>query len=303
VCGIPDFRLEPDPYISLEDDRRKGEALFIAGRSRTFESLLRHYYAVTPEDPPDLAERWTARALREVEIADGLLREAGLHPSLIDASANASDGRALLDVGCSTGALLIAARRVYSPLVGVDVAFRWLVVGQRRLEEAGVTATLVCANAESLPFDANLFDVITATDVIEHVRDAAAALSEAARAARPGARLAATANNRYAPTPEPNVHLWGVGFLPRPWQAKYVSTRRGDLHPYRIRLYSAREVDGLMKDAGWRDIQVAAAPLAAPHASRAVRSALRIYNRMASFAPSARILTLTAPRLLIRAVR
>src|SRR5438128_2224636 len=60
VCGIPDFRLAPDPYIDIEQDRAKGEALFDAGKDRTFEQLLRHYYAITREDPPDLALHWTA---------------------------------------------------------------------------------------------------------------------------------------------------------------------------------------------------------------------------------------------------
>jgi hypothetical protein len=35
--------------------------------------------------------------------------------------------------------------------VGVDVALRWLMVGQKRLQEAGVSATLVCASARHLP--------------------------------------------------------------------------------------------------------------------------------------------------------
>lgn len=372
VCGIPDFRLDPDPYIPIEDDRRKGEMLLRESAGRTFESLVRYYYSVTPDDPPDLAERWTERALREVEIASALLRDAGLRgpgsgapgsgsrapgagleaPGLggrgpgAGLGAPGSGGRApdfdtqgsqipaaqgphipvaqrfspaprpasgartpapgarsLLDIGCSTGALLIAARESHAPLVGVDVAFRWLVAGQHRLREASVDATLVCANAEHLPFADGAFETIAATDLIEHVRDGSGALGEAARVAAPSAALVATANNRYAPAPEPNVHLWGVGYLPRAWQARYVAARRRDLHPYRIQLRSAGELARICREAGWRDVRVAAAALRSPHAGAAARGVLALYNALVSRGVSARILAPVAPRLRIQARR
>ena len=80
VCGIPDFRLTPDPYIGIDEDRRKAERLCAEGERRSFEGLLRHYYAVTPEDPADLAERWIAHALAEREIASDLASAARLSP-------------------------------------------------------------------------------------------------------------------------------------------------------------------------------------------------------------------------------
>jgi hypothetical protein len=45
---------------------------------------------------------------------------------------------------------------------------------------------------------------------------------------QPGA-LFLSAVNRFSLLPEPHVGLWGVGFLPRAWQAPYVRWRgRGD---------------------------------------------------------------------------
>ncbi|HEX9367545.1 MAG TPA: methyltransferase domain-containing protein [Vicinamibacterales bacterium] len=295
VCGIPDFRLAPDPYIGIDADRRKAERLFEAGSDGTFATLVRHYYAVTPEDPPDLAARWIPRALAEPQIAGALLAEYGF---LGD---RATDG-ALLDVGCSTGGLLVAARGAFAEIVGVDVALRWLAVGRVRLREAGVDATLVCANAEHLPFPDRSFAAVTCTDTLEHVADARAALSEARRVSGPGARLLCTANNRFAPLPEPNVHLWGVGYLPRGWQAAYVRWRRRDLHPYQIRLRSAGELLALASRAGYVKPRVGAGPIVVPHAeSSGLRRVARVYNRARTIAVIEWLLSRVGPKLVLTA--
>lgn len=261
VCGIPDFRLLPDPYIGIEADRAKGAALARTIEGMTFEQAVRHYYAITPDDPADLAEIWTARALAEVEIAKRLLKHA-------------PDKHPLLDVGCSTGAALIAARGG----VGVDVAFRWLVIGALRLKKAGVDATLVCANAEHLPFNAHAFPLATCFDTLEHTNDASLTLHELRRTS---GNLLMTGNNRWAPLPEPHVHLWGVQWLPHEKQKAFVAKRRADLHPYTIQIRSAQEALKLAAGAGWRDVRVEAAPVYAPHKGSAV--ALSTYNALRRF--------------------
>lgn len=258
LSGIPDFRLFADPYIGLEEDRAKGQALAEATRGMTFAEAVRYYYSITPDDPADLAEVWTSRALAEVEIARAMLpysREAG----------------PLLDIGCSTGAVLIAA----GGGVGVDIAFRWLVLGALRLREAGVAGTLVCANAEHLPFAAGMGARVTSFDTLEHTRDARRALGEMRRV---GGTLLLTSNNRWAPLPEPHVHLWGVGWLPRSVQARYVAWRRGDLHPYRIQLRSAAEGERMAREAGWAGASAEAAPLFAPQFSGFAQRILAAYR-------------------------
>ena len=290
VCGIPDFRLAPDPYIGILEDRRKAERLFQEGADRSFEQLLRYYYAVTPEDPADLAERWIARSLAEVEIASGVAAAAPWE---------APAGARLLDVGCSTGALLIAMADRHPDGVGVDVALRWLAIGRIRLREARVDATLVCANAEHLPFPTASFGVVTCVDTLEHVADAAAALREAHRASQTGAPLLCTANNRLAPLPEPNIHLWGVGYLPKQWRAGYVRWRRRDLHPYRIHLLTAGDLDAAARGAGYESVAVGPAPLVAPHARGTQRRALALYRWMRTKPVMRSLLRALGPRLLL----
>jgi ubiquinone/menaquinone biosynthesis C-methylase UbiE/uncharacterized protein YbaR (Trm112 family) len=290
VCGIPDFRLAPDPYISIEADREKGALLWEAAQSRSFEELLRHYYAITKEDPPDLAARWIAHALAEISIAEFALREAGF--------VSTSPPAALLDIGCSTGAMLIAASSRAREVVGVDVAFRWLVVAKARLRDAGVPGVLVCANAEALPFPGASFDLITAQDTIEHLGDAPASIAECHRVARPQSWTLWTTNNRYAPLPEPHVRMWGVGYLPRRWQAGYVAFRRKDLHHYAIRLRSAAEMSGLFRGAGYAEPITRAAPLFAPHWNQgSLQHMLAAYNRVRKVPLIAELAALAGPRL------
>jgi uncharacterized protein YbaR (Trm112 family) len=68
ICGIPDFRLFPDPYIDISADREKARHLAAATTGMSFEQAVRYYYSITPDDPADLAEVWTARAVSESAV-------------------------------------------------------------------------------------------------------------------------------------------------------------------------------------------------------------------------------------------
>jgi ubiquinone/menaquinone biosynthesis C-methylase UbiE len=287
VLDIPDFRVHPDPYISIEDDRRKGERILEACRRLNFAGALAYYYSITPEVPPDRAARWTARALAQASISRLILRSSGLR----------SGGR-LLDVGCSTAGLLAAASGDYRTVTGVDVAFRWLVVGRLQLRELGIDARLVCANAEALPFAASSFDQVTLLDVLEHTRAAEEAIAESRRVLATSGTVLCTTNNRYAPVPDPHAGVWGVGYLPRRWQARYVAWRRRGTHRYRIRVRSARELDRLFRGAGFRSFRSAAAPLFAPHLpGAAIHFFLDMYNRVRCLPLLGGPLKLVAPEL------
>lgn len=287
VLGIPDFRLETDPFITIADDRAKAQHLHEQARTRTFAELVRYYYSITPEDPPDLAERWTQHHFAEVDIAAHHLADRRLH----------GPGQ-LLDLGCSTGAMLIAASRVGWQATGIDVALRWMIIGRQRLAEAGVAADFVCANAMQLPFADDTFDLVTGTDLLEHVRDPRAALGEARRVVRPGGGGLFTANNRFAPLFEPQMRLWGVGYLPRSWQRRYVAWRRPDVHVYRLQLPSAGELKCWCHEAGWPSVRVTPGLLSAPHVGgTALQAALGVYNSTRQWPVIRGVLSAVGPKL------
>ena len=64
---------------------------------------------------------------------------------------------------------------------------------------------------------------------------------------RPGGVAVHNTVNRYTIAPEVHVGLWGLGFLPRSWQVRYVRWRRGAA--YEIRPLSRAQLGGIARAA------------------------------------------------------
>jgi ubiquinone/menaquinone biosynthesis C-methylase UbiE/uncharacterized protein YbaR (Trm112 family) len=246
LLGIPDLRLEPDPYIDFDADRAKGEEVERRSRGLGFAETIDLYYSMTSVV--------TAGQARQFAAAMGAAadRAAELLESTWESSADAH-GERFLDLGCGTAPLLASARG-FDQRVGVDIAFRWLVVGRKRLAELGLEAPLVCACAESLPFPDESFDAIGAASSLEVVRRQDDAVSESCRVLRVGAPLLVETPNRWSLGPDPHVGLWAGGWLPDRVIARYIA-RRGGIPPER-RLFSARRLSGLLRESGFRRVRV-----------------------------------------------
>lgn len=297
VAGIPDFRLQPDRFIGLDADRRKGlRALEIArDHGGGFEAALDAYWSITPELAVPIAARHRQRQAVESEIGEQTLDE-GKRMASARATGVGEAESVLLDLGCATGGLLLAAARRFRLAVGIDVAFRWLLIGRLRLREAGVDPPLVCANAEHLPFAGSAFDLVLASDLVEHVVDPAAVLKECRRAiSRAGTCYLAT-NNRYSLAPEPHVHLWGVGFLPEGLQKAYVRALRN--HSYEnVRLLSGGALVRLAAQAGFQRPLIEPAPLYARHLGEKMDRLVQAYNSRRLDLPYRPVLARLAPRI------
>lgn len=218
LLGIPDFRVAPDPWIGLEDDRAKGERLERdTSAGADLEAVVRAYWRMTPDTPPAQAERFIAHVLGAPRRSRAWLEAVGVPVRAQEA---------WLDLGCGTAdiAEVVGAD---TTVIGVDVAFRWLVVARRRLLLLGREPRLVCANAEALPFPGACFDRVVSLGTVEHLADTPQALVECHRVMRPGASLHVRTVNRYSLLPEPHVGLLGVGWMPRAMAEWWVSARTG----------------------------------------------------------------------------
>ena len=102
----------------------------------------------------------------------------------------------ILDVGCGTGANLMMLSQ-YGDAEGVDVSEDALAFCRER----GIEKVRLGAG-EELPYEDGTFDLVTAFDVVEHMDNDLAGLSEMRRVLRPGGRVLL-----FVPT---FMFLWGV---------------------------------------------------------------------------------------------
>lgn len=285
VAGIPDLRVRSDRYLDLDTDRRKATDL-AALHGLSFDELNEEYWRRTPEVPAGLAAGYAANA------GAGERRGA----ALLDHLGTPLAGQLVLDVGCGTGGLLVAAARRGARAVGVDIALRWLVVARRRLEEADVAARLVAADGAALPFRSSSFDVVTSIETVEHAADQRGLVQGCLFAVRPGGRAYLLVANRFSLAPEPSVRLWGVGYLPRRWSTEYVRRRRGTRYQF-FRAISPGELRALA--GGHGDVAIGPAPLPPPTGSgSAARQGLEtLYDRLRTWPLTRRRLTDVAPFL------
>lgn len=297
IAGIPDLRVFPDPFIDLEADRAKARHLAERSADFDFPGLVRHYYATTSVVPPRDAERFTRSLMGAVARADAAL-EAWAH-----AAPAPADGT-LLDLGCGTAPLLVASRGRFQRRIGVDIALRWLIVAKKRLAEAGVDATLVCACAEALPLPDATVGVVAAESALEMLRDQEAAMREAHRVLRPHGRLWLTTPNRWSVGPDPHVGTWAAGYLPERLVFRRV-LREGGIAPVRS-LLSLRSLRSLLRRAGFAEPH--AFPPDVPEGQRRtmrapVRAAVGLYRLVRSLAPGRKLLLLIGPMIAAVATR
>jgi O-antigen/teichoic acid export membrane protein/SAM-dependent methyltransferase len=245
VLGIPDLRIFSDPYIDAEADRAKG--MQVAGRFEQlgFADLVAFYYSLTSVVPPRDARRYTRGLMAAVPRAEEAL---ATWEEAVKGNGGPVPTR-LLEVGCGTAPLLVAAAPRFASVIGVDIAFRWLVVAKKRLEEAGLDVPLICACAEALPFPAGAIDRVVLDSTLENVRDQGRALAECHRVVRPAGYLFVSTPNRWSLGPDPHLGLWAGGYLPERWLAAY-ARRQGAVPPKR-RLLSAGALERLIRGSGF----------------------------------------------------
>ena len=98
-------------------------------------------------------------------------------------------GDRALDVGCGTGEFTAALAQAGAVAVGVEVADA--AIERARARHPGLDFRLVPIDGP-LPFKDNSFDLVWASEVIEHVADSARWLSEVRRVLAPAGRLLMT---------------------------------------------------------------------------------------------------------------
>ncbi|HOU45055.1 MAG TPA: class I SAM-dependent methyltransferase [Anaerolineaceae bacterium] len=155
-----------------------------------------------------------------------------------EAAGERARGRVLVD-GCGLGAYLVRLAPEAGFAVGLDIE------AERAMQAHSQGPLAVVGAGEHLPFAADQFDLLLSHEVLEHVQDDRAAITEMVRVLRPGGRIVLFCPNRGYPFETHGIYWKGkyhfgniplVNYLPRRW--------RDRLAPH-VEIYTRRSLEAL----------------------------------------------------------
>ena len=167
-----------------------------------------------------------------------------LHPPLVERRrafllARVSPGDRVLDLGCGEGDFTAALAAAGTDALGADVSERALE--HARARHPDLRFELVPPHGP-FPWPDGAFDVVWASEVVEHVLDTARWLSEVRRVLTPGGRLLLT-------TPDhPRLHRLALAV--RGFERHFEP--RGD----HLRFYTRRSLRELLSDFGFDEVSI-----------------------------------------------
>lgn len=236
IAGLPDFRADQVAWIDFETDRHRARKIDEIIRSQGLEAGVLDVF----------------RSSRKFNEKKSLFRMKQVFSGITKCNRQLDDWLAdivaepVLEVGSGPGQLIVATAKRGLDVAGIDVSMEWLMVSKHWAESFGAQPQLACAMAEQLPIRSDTIGSVISMDVIEHVGDQAAYMSEIGRVLRPGGKFALVTPNRFSMSPEPHVGVWGVGYLPVRLQAKWVKLASGQAYDYN-RLLSTGETRRLVR--------------------------------------------------------
>jgi 2-polyprenyl-3-methyl-5-hydroxy-6-metoxy-1,4-benzoquinol methylase len=131
-----------------------------------------------------------------------------------------------LDIGCGFGGCLVAFGRQGMEVYGIDVDQQRIGFAKINCEDYHIRAGVYSLSIleEHIEDRLGTFDVITCTDVIEHVLDVPKALENMAHLLKPGGVLALEIPNKdslFFVASDGHFNLFGITLLPRPEAIEY----------------------------------------------------------------------------------
>ncbi len=124
-------------------------------------------------------------------------------------------GKRVLDVGCGKGAVVISCALRGANIVGFDVDEDEIRIARLRVKSYSIDNALVFkGDAENIPFPDNSFDLVTATAVLEHVKNLEKVIKEIARVLRVGGFACITCPNPLFPR-EGHYKVFWIPYLPK----------------------------------------------------------------------------------------
>jgi len=132
--------------------------------------------------------------VRLAYIRDRAAEHFGRDPTRLDSLA----GLRILDIGCGGGILCEPLARLGAALVGVDPSESNIAAARRHAAQSGLAIDYRDTTAETLAEAGEMFDLVLAMEVVEHVTDVGVFVGQAAAMVKPGGLLFVATLNRTA---------------------------------------------------------------------------------------------------------
>jgi ubiquinone/menaquinone biosynthesis C-methylase UbiE len=132
------------------------------------------------------------------------------------------EGKRLLDLGCGVGNVTLVGSKCFPCTVGLDISISKLKRAKWRVDlRRIVQVQFAKGDALRLPFIDQVFDLVIAYDLYEHIRDKDRLLEEILRVTNRKGFVVLTTGNRLFPL-DRHTLLWFVDYLPRKLANYYV---------------------------------------------------------------------------------
>lgn len=235
IFGIPDFRVsKPLSQSDRKVETRISELINLYPKNNYIDLVKTKFSQIKDSE---LIQKYTNSWSGTVERnKNQLKRTLDLHPRSRQRLNNKSIA---LDIGCGSGGMLITLSSQCKFVIGVDISMESLIFAKKLLEENNCNNVLLyCVESEFLPFLEESFDIITASNVLEHVSDQNKTLRNIYTVQKKGGFFLGDIPNRFSLMPEPHVNVRFVGFLPRKLAHSYVwFTKKRNYIGYRLLSY------------------------------------------------------------------
>jgi 2-polyprenyl-3-methyl-5-hydroxy-6-metoxy-1,4-benzoquinol methylase len=258
---------------------RKGYQLVRCRRCRLV------YVSPRPKSPAAIARLYTNDRYSTNQVAHseapGRMREAHWRAAQLERHARQRRGR-LLDVGCSAGSFMSAARDKGWDTYGIDIS-----AGAVDHAAHAFGLQVGVATLDAAPFIDGSFSVVTMFEYIEHLLDPAAALRGAWRLLEPGGLLVLTT---------PNVD----GFVPRTTYqllGRTIGAWEHPTPPHHLYQFSRRTLAALLRKSGFEVVASRTRPMGFRFTVTQLESAVieAIKRKLSWRAPAAEAAETTSP--------
>jgi len=183
-------------------------------------------------DSPNADQRFVDYYRQQSQSAETVARFAAVKKQVLAIFARLglpAHGLAVANIGCGPGAQSLMWASEGHRVWGADISVPLIDIARERAREAGLDVAFEVASAEQLPLPDRSCYVVLVPELLEHVPNWQACVSEAVRILRPGGVVYFNTTNYLCPRQQEfdlPVYSWYPAWLKRRCVAKALTTHR-----------------------------------------------------------------------------